>query len=902
MVAETKWYSLSPSQVEKKLNTNITKGLALSEIKKRQQLYGLNKLREKKTLTIYHRFINQFRDFLVIILIIASIISFAIGEITDCIVISCIIILNALLGVLQEHRASKALEALQQLATPKASVIRNSAIQKIPSKELVPGDIVILETGNYVPADLRLVESSNLKIDESSITGESIPITKDTSNIYNEDISFAEQRNCVFMGTIITHGKAKGIVIATGINTQMGLISQMLESVGEDETPLQRKLSEFGQKLGIACLITVAIIFALGILRGIPHIDMFMVSVSLAVAAIPEGLPAIVTIVLALGMQRMAKRNTIVKKLHAVETLGSTTVICSDKTGTLTQNEMTVTTIYSDRITYNIKGQGYMPYGDFFYDNNKKIETKPTSIPDLSYILKIGALCNDSVLVQYKDKKSWSIVGDPTEGALIVVARKAGLKIDELNSIYPRVREIPFDSDRKMMTTIHHDKASNKYFVFVKGAPDILLSFCNSILENGKVGSISKEKRETILKKNKEMADNALRVLGFAYKEIEFLPEKITSNEIEKNLVFSGLMGMIDPPRAETIKAIDICKKAGIRPVMITGDYKDTAIAIAKKLKITEGEIFAVSGRELDKMRDEDMPEEIRKISVFARVSPSHKFKIVEALKKNGEIVAMTGDGVNDAPALRNADIGIAMGITGTDVAKEASELILTDDNFASIVFAINEGRIIYNNIKKSINFLLSCNIAEILILLVAMLLKKPLPLLAVQILWVNLVTDALPALALGMEKAEKGIMDKPPRDPNKPILDNAMVRSIIVHSIIIMVVVLSLYLYFFYVTKDLILARTVAFTSLITSELFRVYTVRSTSIPILKIGVLSNPYLVMGTLFSFAMMLAAIYIPSFNVIFKTTPLGSTQFLSIIIFSLLPTIFLDIYKAQNYRS
>ena len=686
MVAETKWYSLSPSQVEKKLNTNITKGLALSEIKKRQQLYGLNKLREKKTLTIYHRFINQFRDFLVIILIIASIISFAIGEITDCIVISCIIILNALLGVLQEHRASKALEALQQLATPKASVIRNSAIQKIPSKELVPGDIVILETGNYVPADLRLVESSNLKIDESSITGESIPIAKDTSNIYNEGISFAEDRTCVFMGTIITHGKAKGIVIATGINTQMGLISQMLESVGEDETPLQRKLSEFGQKLGIACLITVAIIFALGILRGIPHIDMFMVSVSLAVAAIPEGLPAIVTIVLALGMQRMAKRNTIVKKLHAVETLGSTTVICSDKTGTLTQNEMTVTTIYSDRITYNIKGQGYMPYGDFFYDNNKKIETKPTSIPDLSYILKIGALCNDSVLVQYKDKKSWSIVGDPTEGALIVVARKAGLKIDELNSIYPRVREIPFDSDRKMMTTIHHDKASNKYFVFVKGAPDILLSFCNSILENGKVGSISKEKRETILKKNKEMADNALRVLGFAYKEIEFLPEKITSNEIEKNLVFSGLMGMIDPPRAETIKAIDICKKAGIRPVMITGDYKDTAIAIAKKLKITEGEIFAVSGRELDKMRDEDMPEEIRKISVFARVSPSHKFKIVEALKKNGEIVAMTGDGVNDAPALRNADIGIAMGITGTDVAKEASELILTDDNFASIV------------------------------------------------------------------------------------------------------------------------------------------------------------------------------------------------------------------------
>jgi len=853
-------------------------------------------LKEKKPVTIFQRFINQFKDFLVIILIIACIISLALGEVTDFIVILSIIIINAILGVIQEYRASKALEALQKLATPKTSVIREGTIQKIPSRELVPGDIVFLEAGNYVPADLRLFESVNLKIDESSLTGESVPVEKDSLTVYDGDIALGERANCAFMGTIITYGRGKGIVTSTGIDTEIGLIAQMLETLEEEETPLQKKLSQFGKGLGIVCLIIVAVIFALGVFRGIPYTEMFMTSVSLAVAAIPEGLPAIVTIVLALGMQRMAKRNSIVKKLHAVETLGSTTVICSDKTGTLTQNEMTVTTIYVGNKIYNVKGQGYNPYGEFINGNNEMIETDPASVLDLFHILKIGALCNDSILVKDKDETSWKIIGDPTEGALVVAAHKAGLRKDELIASLPRIGEIPFDSDRKRMTTIHHDKASNKYFVFVKGAPDILLNCCNYLLENGNVIALTDEKRNIILENNRNMANKALRVLGFAYKELEFLPETITPDNIENNLIFTGLMGMIDPPREEAIKAIETCKQAGIKPIMITGDYKDTAIAIAKELNIADGDIIAVTGKELEEMNSEEIFEVIEKVNVFARVSPQHKFKIVEALKRRGEIVAMTGDGVNDAPALKNADIGIAMGITGTDVAKEASELILTDDNFASIIAAIEEGRIIYSNIRKFINFLLSCNIAEILILLFAMLLNKPLPLIPIQILWINLVTDAFPALALGVEKGEKGIMNKHPRDPKEPILNKTMIQTISTQSIAITISVLGLFIYFLNSTGDLILARTIAFTALITSELFRAQTVRSENTLLFKIGLFSNTYLVFGSLFSFIMMLIVIYIPTFNSIFKTVPLNLHHLLIVIAVSLLPTITAEITK------
>lgn len=898
MEKTTKWYCFSADQIAEKLNTNIEEGLISSEVKNKRQIYGFNELKEKKPITIFQRFINQFKDFLVIILLIACVISLVLGEVTDFIVILGIVILNAILGVIQEYRASKALEALQQLATPKTSVIREGTVQKISSRELVPGDIVILETGNYVPADLRLFESINLKIDESSLTGESVPVEKDSSVLYNEDIALGERANSTFLGTIITYGRGKGIVTATGIDTEIGLIAQMLESLQEEETPLQKKLSQFGKGLGIVCLLIVAVIFALGVFRGIGYTEMFMTSVSLAVAAIPEGLPAIVTIVLALGMQRMAKRNSIVKKLHAVETLGSTTVICSDKTGTLTQNEMTVTTIYVGNKIYNIKGEGYSPYGEFI-NNDNVVVTDPASLSDMSYLLKIGALCNDSILVENKDETSWKIIGDPTEGALVVAAAKAGLWNNELNVSFPRVGEVPFDSDRKRMTTIQHDKTSNKYFAFVKGAPDILLNCCNSLLVNGNVIPLTDEKRNIILDNNRNMANKALRVLGFAYKELESLPEKITPDNIETDLIFTGLMGMIDPPRKEAVKAIETCKKAGIKPIMITGDYKDTAIAIAKELNIAKGDVTALTGKELEEMDREDIFEIIEDVNVFARVSPQHKFKIVEALKKKGEIVAMTGDGVNDAPALKNSDIGIAMGITGTDVAKEASELILTDDNFASIIAAVEEGRIIYSNIRKFINFLLSCNIAEILILLFAMLLNKPLPLIPVQILWINLVTDAFPALALGMEKGEQGIMNKHPRDPKEPILNKTMIQTISTQSIVMTISVLGLFIYFLNNTGDLILARTIAFASLITCELFRAQTVRSENTILIKMGIFSNFYLVLGSLFSFIMMFIVIYIPALNQIFDTIPLNLNYLLIVFAVSLLPTITAETAKILN---
>lgn len=892
---DVKWYHLNIRETAEKLKTCTEKGLDAEEVKKRQQKYGLNELKEKKPVTLFQRFINQFKDFLVMILIIASIISLVLGEVTDSVVILIIVILNAILGVLQEYRASKALEALKQLASPKTLVVREGKIQEIPSKELVPGDIVLLEAGNYVPADLRLIESVNLKIDEASLTGESVPVEKDAGAVFTEDVPLGERSNSAFMGTIITYGRGKGIVTATGMDTQIGLIAQMLESLEEEETPLQKKLSQFGKVLGTICLVIVAIIFAIGVLRGLGYREMFMTAISLAVAAIPEGLPAIVTIVLALGMQRMVKRHSIVKKLHAVETLGSTTVICTDKTGTLTQNEMTVTAIYTGGQIYKVTGEGYKPYGEFIKEH-KGTTISPNSVPDLSQILKIGALCNDSRIEESKDNNTWKVIGDPTEGALIVAAAKGGLWYIELNNVLPRKQEIPFDSDRKRMTTIHYDKNTSKYLVCVKGAPDILLNLCNSIFDNVNIAQLTDDKKANILQINTSMANQALRVLGFAYKELESLPETISPDVIETDLVFVGLMGMIDPPRKEAIEAVEVCKSAGIKPIMITGDYKDTAVAIARELKLSD-RIIAITGKELDEMSDEELEEVIDKVNVFARVSPEHKVKIVNSVKKKGEIVAMTGDGVNDAPALKNADIGIAMGITGTDVAKEASDLILTDDNFASIVAAVEEGRVIYSNIRKFINFLLSCNIAEILIIFFAMILGLPIPLIPIQILWLNLVTDAFPALALGMEKKEPGIMNMPPRDPKEPILNKTMRRGILSQSTAIAIAVLGIFFYALNSTENLILARTFAFATLITSELFRAQTARSENIPLFKLGLFTNKYMFLGTLLSFVMMLIVMYIPFIGNVFKTVPLTLNQWLIIVGFSLLPAIVAEITKA-----
>lgn len=891
-----KWYTVHHEEVTKILDTHIEKGLSTQEATKRLEKYGYNELVEKKVPSIFEMLLSQFKDFLVLILIAASIISIFLGEITDSVVIILIVVLNAILGVLQEYKAGKAMEALKKMAAPEAKVIRDGIVKTIPAKELVPGDIVLLEAGNFVPADLRLIESLNLKIDEAALTGESVPVEKNANIVFNEEIPLGDRKNTAFMGTIVTYGRGKGVVVSTGMHTEIGMIAKMLESYEEEETPLQKKLQELGRVLGIVSLTICGVVFLLGIFREVNFLEMFMTSVSLAVAAIPEGLPAIVTIVLALGMQRMVKRNALIKKLHAVETLGSTTVICSDKTGTLTQNQMTAVKAFANSKLYTISGEGYKPIGDFTYNKQKIID--PLADADLSLLLKIGALCNDSSLeesgLEHECEKTYRIVGDPTEGALVVAAAKANLDKKELEKIMPRIGEIPFDSDRKRMTTFHITPEGT--IAFVKGAPDIILNLSTQIYRDGNVYPMSLKDREEILKVNEELASNALRVLAFAYRPFDNMPIDVSYENIENNLVFVGLIGMIDPPRPESIEAIKICKKAGIKPVMITGDYKNTAVAIAKELGLIEDKSKVLTGAELDNLSDEELASLSKDVSVYARVSPIHKLKIVEAIKKNNHIVAMTGDGVNDAPALKKADIGIAMGITGTDVAKETADMILTDDNFASIVAAVEEGRTIYSNIRKFIFFLLSCNIAEILIIFLAMLLGLPIPLKPIQLLWLNLLTDAFPALALGMEQKEKYIMEIPPRKPEEPILDRKMKIQIAVQSTFMTIAILGAFYYALSANFPLEKARTYAFVTLIFGELLRAYTSRSETESIFKIGFFSNSYMLLGTSISFILLLVVLYIPFFSNVFDTVSLSINDWLFIIAFGLTPFAAAEISK------
>lgn len=889
-----KWYALCSEETAENLKTSLDKGLSSETAKERLKEFGYNELIGKKGPTVFEMFLDQFKDFLVIILIVASLVSILIGEVIDSLVIILIVILNAVLGVIQEYRASKALDALKKMAAPEAKVIRDSTVQVIPARELVPGDIVLLEAGNYVPADLRIVESVNLKIDESALTGESVPVEKNAEKVLSGEVPLGDRVNCAFMGTVVTYGRGKGIVVSTGMKTEIGMIAKMLESYEEEVTPLQKKLEETGKILGIASLVICGVVFVIGILRGISFLEMFMTSISLAVAAIPEGLPAIVTIVLALGLQRMVKRNSIIKKLHAVETLGSTTVICSDKTGTLTQNQMTATKIYTDGQFFSITGEGYRPTGDFYLDD-KKVDPKANTA--LEQLLKIGALCNDAKLEkvnQGEDSSNWRILGDPTEGALVVAAAKAGLFTSELEKDQPRLKEIPFDSDRKLMTTIH--PWDGKYVAYVKGAPDVLISRSKYIFKANQVRPLTQDDIEEISKANKAMASHALRVLALAYRPLDELPEEPTSEEIENELIFVGLIGMIDPPRPEAIEAIKTCKRAGIRPVMITGDHKDTAVAIAKQLNLMENEDDVLTGAELDAMSDEELLKESRRVSVYARVSPIHKLRIVDAIKSNGHIVAMTGDGVNDAPALKKADIGVAMGITGTDVAKETADMILVDDNFASIVAAVEEGRVIYSNIRKFIFFLLSCNIAEILIIFVSMLAGLPVPLKPIQLLWINVLTDAFPALALGMENKEPDIMQKPPRKPDEPIIDRRMRWQIAIQSFFMTVAVIGVFVYALKTTADVEKARTFAFTTLILSELLRAYTSRSETHSVFEIGFFSNRFMVLGTSLSLILLLAVIYVPVLRTIFDTTYLSLLDMDIILLFSLLPFTSAEIGK------
>ena len=911
------WHTLTNKEVFDRLATDAEKGISSEEAAQRLKEYGLNKLDEAPPTSIWALLWDQFNDFIVLLLIGASLISAILGEWVEAGAIMAIVLLNALLGIIQERRAAEELAALRQLAAPEAHVIRDGRRIVIPARELAPGDIVVLEAGNYIPADIRLVETFNLKIEEAALTGESVPVQKDASVELAADVPLGDRRNSAFMGTLASYGRGRGVVVLTGMKTQIGLIAKMLQAVEDEETPLQRRLDQLGKTLGWAALGICGLVFLLGWLRGNNPLDMFLVAVSLAIAAVPEGLPAVVTISLALGMREMIERNALIRKLSSVETLGSASVIGSDKTGTLTENEMTVTQISIDTEDVHVTGSGYSPVGEFHIDGKP---IKLADYPSFLTTLWVGALNNDAELEVYKDEEgnlSYRMIGDPTEGAIIVAAAKAGQDFQDLAKAYPRVQEIPFDSERKRMTTIHKvmrptsddfspfhtdDPRYDQYVIAVKGAPDVVLDLCThyEMLDDTEA-LIDNNVRQRILKANDEMAAQALRVIAVAFKVVKSLPEELNVEEVEKDLIFVGLLGMIDPPRPEVSHSLRVAKHAGIRTVMITGDYAQTASAIAESIGLVEREHRVLTGADLNKMPDEMLAEEIKEVDVFARVSPEHKVRIVRALRANDEIVAMTGDGVNDAPALKQADIGIAMGITGTDVAKETADMVLTDDNYSSIVSAIEQGRVIYSNIRKFVFYLLSCNLAEIAVIFLAIAARLPSPLNAIQLLWLNLVTDGAPALALGMEKGDPDIMDQPPRPTNEPIINRSMRVGIGVQTVAITIVTLAAYLiglnlYPFEGGEYNPTAATMAFITLSFSELLRAYTARSERYPLLKIGLFNNKSMNWAVIASSLLLMAVLYIPFLQPIFSTVPLSWEQWRYLLPLLFIPAITAEITK------
>ncbi len=898
MREQKNWFNQTIEETEQSLETNTKQGLTIEQVKERQEKIGLNELKEKKKKSTIQKLLNQFKDFSIIILIIAAIVSGIVGiaegeGITDTIVILIVVIVNAIIGVAQENKAEKSLEALQKLSSHAAKVLRNGKIEVIPAKELVPGDIIEIETGDYISADLRLIESVNLKSQESSLTGESVPVEKMTNTIEAKEIGVGDRTNMLFSSSLITYGRGKAIVVETGMNTEVGRIAEMLNTTEEQETPLQSKLNKLGKTLGIAAIVICIFIFLIGIIQGKEPIHMFMTAVSLAVAAIPEGLVAVSTIVLAIGVQKMVKKNAIVKKLPAVETLGSSTVICSDKTGTLTQNKMTVKKVF-----WNSKLQEI-----------EKVEMDH----ELQQLIYNAILCNDTKILE-----DGTLAGDPTETALTEMA--FNLKLD--SSIYedmPRVAEVPFDSDRKLMTTVHKIN-DNLYRVFTKGGIDELLKRCKGYGLNGNIREDLERYKKEIEEKNEEMAKDALRVLAFGYKEIEHKPTKEEIENLENDLIFLGMVGMIDPPRQEAKKAVEKCKTAGIKTVMITGDHKITATAIAKQLGILENENEAITGAELEKMTDEDLAKNIRQYSVYARVSPEHKVRIVKAWQANGEIVAMTGDGVNDSPALKTADIGCAMGKVGTEVAKEAADVILTDDNFATVVSAVEEGRRIYDNILKVIQFLISCNIGEVITLFLATLLTPLFAkwfgivdstlievLLPIHILWINLVTDSLPALALAFDPANKDIMQRKPLKPSQGVFTKGMVFRIIYQGIMVGVVTLAAFIIGLATTNTPIagltldeskveVGQTMAFITLSLLELVHVFNIRDNKNSLFKTKVFNNSKLILAVLASLALVLIILFIPALRTIFSIPILPVGNVLEIIVLILIPVVIVEIFK------
>ncbi|MBU5688736.1 MAG: calcium-transporting P-type ATPase, PMR1-type [Candidatus Aenigmarchaeota archaeon] len=853
---EKNWHVLGVEEIYKELKSSYN-GLNSEEAERRLKIYGPNELKQEKKRSWINIFLNQFKNFLIIILLIATVISFLIGEVIDAIIILIIVFLCAFLGFIQEYRSEKAVEALKKLTSPEAKVIRGGEEIKIYAKDIVPGDIIVLETGDKVPADARIIEEINLQVDESMLTGESHPVKKVTFTLENIGLALADRKNMVYAGTIVVSGRAKAIVVSTGMKTEFGKIASMLQTVDIEQTPLEEKLDIVGKNLGIISLVICFFAFLLGIYRGYNVLEMLIWSVSLAVAAVPEALPAVVTGALAIGTERMAKKNAIIRRLPAVETLGCTTVICSDKTGTLTKNEMTVRRIYTGK-TIHVTGYGYEIKGKFF-EKNKEIDVSKDK--QIKLLLEIGALCNDAIISNKK------IIGDPTEGALVVLAEKAGINHKELREKYPRVGEIQFDMDRKRMTTIHY--IDRKYYAYVKGAPEILLTLSKKVMIKGKVVDLKEKYKKQILKQVEGMSRDALRVLGFAYREI---PEKLATKEeleqekIENDLVFVGLAGMIDPPRPEAKEAIKICRQAGIKVIIATGDHLLTTVAIAKEIGLVDkkDKNFAITGEELEKLSDQELIEKLEKIKIFARVSPHHKLRIVEALKDRGEIVAMTGDGINDAPALKAANIGIAMGITGTDVTKETSDMILADDNFATIVKAVEEGRVIYDNIKKYLIYLLSCNIGEVLILTASFFLGLPTLLLAMHILIVNLITDGLPALALGVDPADKDVMKRRPRNPKENIFNKKRLFLLAIISITMFVITLPISVS--YLNKEgLEKAQTMTFAIIIMYQIFNAYNSKTEEKSIFKINPFDNKWLNLSILISLLILFLIIQLPGID-------------------------------------
>ena len=860
------WHTLRIGEIVRDFKTSINYGLNDEEVAKRKEKYGKNILKDKPKENLIIRILKQFNDFMIIILIIASIISAGVSYIQgeqdyfDSLIIIAIVILNAIMGLVQEAKAEKSIEALKQMTPQLAKVIRNKKTMQINAQELVPGDIIILEAGNNVPADCRLINTYNLKIEESSLTGENEPVLKDENAILKAEAPIGDIANMAFMATVVVNGHGTAIVVDTGMNTKVGKIANMIIQDESPETPIQKKLGEVGKVLGIACLAICVIVFIIGLLKRIEPIEMFMTSVGLAVAAIPEGLPAIVTIMLSIGVTKMARKNIIIRKLPAVETLGSSKVICSDKTGTLTQNKMKVVEIKS----YN-----------------------------KDFAIELGTMCNDCQII-YKNKEQ-EILGDPTEIAIVKAGLDIGKNKSELYTKMERVGEIPFDSTRKMMTTIH--KAENKYRIITKGAPDVLINKCTKIYKNGKIVSLSESEKQQIQKENINMANNALRVIAVSYLDIETLPNKIEQSTIENNLIFVGLIGMIDPPRPGVKEAVKTCRQAGIKTVMITGDHIATAMAIAKELQILKTGDKAITGAELDKIPQTQLEKNIENYSVFARVTPEHKVRIVKAWQKTGAVVAMTGDGVNDSPALKNADIGIAMGKNGTDVAKNASEMILTDDNFVTIVEAVKQGRNIYDNIRKAIHFLIATNIGEIITIFMGLLLGLKSPLLAIQLLWINLVTDSLPAIALGLEPAEKGIMKRKPIDSKKGLFADGLWSKIILEGIMIGM----LTLFAFSLGNNLYgleVGRTMAFITLGLLELVHCFNIKSEE-SILKTNIFNNKYLIGSFALGVFVQIIVVIIPALANIFSLVQLNSTQWMYTILISLLPIPIMELQKKIN---